>query len=346
MVSDKARIEYVDLVKGFCMFFVISFHCHVTYCPWFYNTIRSMYLPAFFFCSALFFKADQPFRSFLVRKVNLLLVPWAFFLGLCFCGFAVIYLFGQLFPGAGINWTSMLNTHTPYDFIRIPANLPSWYLWCIFFAFMAYYAVCRMGRRGIWIKALVVVAMALLGWYFERYGIRSVLYRRSVVMQYLYDFHFFTALEMLPFMFAGEELRRRGLLGFNYRSMAALAVFAVSVALWVFYSQRVFVTLYGHVWPLEAYIPGFAGTSAIFILMAALNRFPLLDFLGRNSLTVLCTHYMIFLVMENYIHNLWWLFACVLALTLVAVKFCITYFPLFTGRGNFFPLSRTHLSLS
>ena len=149
-----------------------------------------------------------------------------------------------------------------------------------------------------------------------------------------------------PFMFAGEELRRRGLLGLNYRSMAALAVFAVSVALWVFYSQRVFVTLYGHVWPLEAYIPGFAGTSAIFILMAALNRFPLLDFLGRNSLTVLCTHYMIFLIMENYIHNLWWLFACVLALTLVAVKFCITYFPLFTGRGNFFPLSRTHLSLS
>ena len=86
-----------------------------------------------------------------------------------------------------------------------------------------------MGRRGIWIKALVVVAMALLGWYFERYGIRSVLYRRSVVMQYLYDFHFFTALEMLP-LCSPRGTAARGLLGFNYRSMAALAVFAVSVA--------------------------------------------------------------------------------------------------------------------
>lgn len=346
MVSDRPRIEYVDLVKGFCMFFVISFHCHVTYCPWFYNTIRSMYLPAFFFCAALFFRPDQPFRQFVVRKVNLLLVPWAFFLFICLCGYAGIYLFGRLFPDSGIGLASVTGDYLLYDFIKHPANLPSWYLWCIFFAFMAYYAVSRIGHRHLLLKILAAVAFALVGWYFEQYGIRQVLRHKSVVMEFLYDFHFFTALEMLPFMIAGEELRRRGLLGFNYRSPAALAVFAVSVALWVFYSQRVFVTLYGHVWPLEAYIPGFAGTSAIFILMAALKRFPLLHFLGRNSLTVLCTHYMIFLVMENYIHNLWWLFACVLALTLVAVKICITYFPLFTGRGNFFPLSRTHLSLS
>ncbi len=170
------------------------------------------------------FQCRPAVPQFPVRKVNLLLVPWAFFLGLCFCGFAGIYLFGRLFPDSGIGLASVTGDYLLYDFIKHPANLPSWYLWCIFFAFMAYYAVCRMGRKGIWIKALVVVAMALLGWYFERYGIRSVLYRRSVVMQYLYDFHFFTALEMLPFMFAGEELRRRGLFGFNYRSMAALAV--------------------------------------------------------------------------------------------------------------------------
>lgn len=332
------RIEYVDLVKGFCMFFVISFHCHVTYCPWFYNFIRCMYLPAFFFCAALFFKADQPLRQFLVRKVNLLLVPWAFFLMICFCGYASIFLAGKIFPALVPDWTSVLGSYSPYGFIKFPANLPSWYLWCIFFSFMAYYAVCRLGRRHLLLKAAVTIAFALVGWYFEQYNVRLSLREKSVVMEFLYDFHFFTALEMLPFMFAGEELRRRGLLQFRFLSLWGLLIIAVSTAVWAVFSQQVFVTLYGHLWPLKAYLPGFAGTFAIFGLMALLRHLPLLDFLGRNSLTVLCTHYMILLVMENFIHNLWWLFACVLALTLVAVKFFVVYFPQFTGRKNFLPI--------
>ncbi|MDE6098317.1 MAG: acyltransferase [Muribaculaceae bacterium] len=335
-LKSKPRIEYVDLVKGFCMFFVVSFHCHVTYCPWLYDLVRCMYLPAFFFCAALFFNSDVPFRRFLVRKINLLLVPWAFFLLVCLAGYSVVYAIGRIVPASGISWQSVLGDYSPYGFIKFPANLPSWYLWCIFFSFMAYYAVSRLGRH-ILLRGLLVVASALAGWYFEQYDVRVSL-RGNIVMMFLYDFHFFTALEMLPFMFAGEELRRRGLLEFRFRSLWGVAVIMISSAVWAIYSGKVFVTLYGHVWPLEAYLPGFAGTASVFAIMAVIRRFPLLHFLGRYSLTVLCTHYMLFLALENFISNPWLLFVCVLVATLAAVKLFVTYCPSFTGQRNLIPL--------
>lgn len=340
MTSPK-RIEFVDLVKGFCMFFVISFHCHLTISPWFHNTIRTMYLPAFFFCSALFFKADQPFMQFCVRKINLLLVPWAFFLMVCFCGYAAIYVMGEIFPQLGINWVSIIGGYSPYGFIKFPANLPSWYLWCIFFAFMDYYTVCRLGQHRLFVKVLATIVLAILGYSFEGYDLMMRLRAESVIMMFFYDFHFFTALEMLPFMLLGDELRKRGLLTFNFRSPLGFAIIALSIPVWVIMSRHTEVSLYGHEWTLLAYLPAFAGTFAIFALMAVVGRLPLLGYLGRYSLTVLCTHYMVYLVLDNFIHNEWWLFAAVLLLTIVTVKFFTTYFPLFTGQKNLFSLSRS-----
>ncbi|MDE6131617.1 MAG: acyltransferase [Muribaculaceae bacterium] len=317
------------------MFFVISFHCHVTYCPWLYDLIRCMYLPAFFFCAALFFNPEVPFRRFIVRKINLLLVPWAFFLLVCLAGYCVVYVIGRIVPDSGIDWQSVLGGYSPYGFIKFPANLPSWYLWCIFFSFMAYYAVSRLGRH-ILLRGLLVIATAIAGWYFEQ-DYSEVSLRGNIAMMFLYDFHFFTALEMLPFMFAGEVLRQRGLLVFRFRSLKGVVAIICSSVVWTIFSPYVFVSLYGHIWPLEAYLPGFAGTAAVFGIMAVINRFPLLNFLGRYSLTVLCTHYMLFLLLENFIGNYWLLFASVLAATLVAVKLLVRYCPSFTGQRNLIP---------
>lgn len=337
MIPSKPRVEYIDLVKGFCMLFVLSFHCHVTYCPTFYSMIRCMYLPAFFFCAALFFKPEQPFCDFFVRKVNLLLVPWAFFIFVSLICYAAVYLFGLAVPASGIHLKSVIGDNTLYEFIKFPADLPAWYLWCIFFSFMVYYAVARIGRGRVIVRLLLVIALAVFGTWMESYSIRKPLMTDSKLLL-LYDFHFFTALTMLPFMFAGEELRKLGLLKMNFRSLRGLLIFAVSMVVWIVFSQKTKVTLYGHVWQYNSYLPAFAGTFAVLAFMAAVRRFPVIHFLGRYSLTVLCTHYMILLGVEYFVSNYWLQLVCVLPATLVVVWFFVKYFPTFTGQRNLIPL--------
>lgn len=80
MGGGKNRIQYVDLAKGFGIMVVVVYHIfyHLHNMPAI-NVISIFMLPLFFFLSGLFFKEYDGFSEFLVKKINTLLIPFAFF---------------------------------------------------------------------------------------------------------------------------------------------------------------------------------------------------------------------------------------------------------------------------
>ena len=72
-MSKVNRIEWVDLLKGIAILWLIVYHMHV------FEWMRSP-VPVFFFLSGLFFSEGMSFSSFVGKKARALLVPLAFFL--------------------------------------------------------------------------------------------------------------------------------------------------------------------------------------------------------------------------------------------------------------------------
>lgn len=70
--SVKIRIEWVDLLKGFAILWLIVYHMHV------FDWMRSP-VPVFFFLSGLFFSEGKSFGVFVIKKAKSLLIPLLFF---------------------------------------------------------------------------------------------------------------------------------------------------------------------------------------------------------------------------------------------------------------------------
>ena len=75
------RIQYIDLAKGLCITLLVLYHVfiHQDDVPQVNRTLMVFLLPLFFFLSGLFFKEYENFCDFILRRVNKLLIPFAFF---------------------------------------------------------------------------------------------------------------------------------------------------------------------------------------------------------------------------------------------------------------------------
>ena len=81
MQSTTKRIEYIDLAKGMCILLVVLSHMMAYYKVSFpYDSVLKCFrMPLYFFLSGVFFKQYEGFWGFFKRKVNKLLIPFAFF---------------------------------------------------------------------------------------------------------------------------------------------------------------------------------------------------------------------------------------------------------------------------
>ncbi|MDE7381406.1 MAG: acyltransferase family protein, partial [Muribaculaceae bacterium] len=71
--SEKPRIEFIDLAKGFCIILVVIFHSGVELNIPNFNALR---MPLYFVLSGLFFRDYGDFIHLLKRKINKLLIPF------------------------------------------------------------------------------------------------------------------------------------------------------------------------------------------------------------------------------------------------------------------------------
>lgn len=83
--KKRERIEYLDVLKGFSILWVVIYHLNDHMPDWICVPYR---MPLFFFISGFFFKTDK-FRVILHKRINGLLIPFLFF---WFLSFLIVFV--------------------------------------------------------------------------------------------------------------------------------------------------------------------------------------------------------------------------------------------------------------
>ena len=141
------RIQYLDLAKGLSIILVVLYHIciHQHDRPYAVKLLPVFLMPLYFFLSGLFFKEYESFGGFLLRKVNKVLIPFAFFyLTTSFVLPNILNLFG--FTVAA---TQSLGISGLWAFITDEkfANNPIWFLWALFLINIYFYVILVLTKH-------------------------------------------------------------------------------------------------------------------------------------------------------------------------------------------------------
>ena len=282
----KDRIEYIDLAKGICIFLVVLDHIanegYFSAGDYPLNEIfEQTRMPLYFILSGLFFKDyEGGIREFLLRKTNRILVPYLFFIILLR---AVTWLVR--------NYTNFASTGA--DIAAIWG--PLWFLRCLFFMnviFAAtYYAIRRVIKNKLASEVLLGATMFVIG----------------IIGYHLGNLHlnFGSAMTSMPFLWSGFVLNRR--LHLLQRRIPWWLALAMALVLFVMVHRLYvgenyfFSNTYSSPLPL-LYISGFSGTLAILLLSSVVKWLPVISYIGRYSIIVLCTHMVIVTLLVAALH--------------------------------------------
>lgn len=149
-MSKVNRIEWVDLLKGIAILWLIVYHMHV------FEWMRSP-VPVFFFLSGLFFSEGMSFSSFVGKKAKALLVPLAFFFVLGVAASALKCLIqGESYAFPPL-W--LFATMIPADAdISNPLGVGAiWFLLSLFEIYIIYYALRRVSKNRWWLLSAAVL---------------------------------------------------------------------------------------------------------------------------------------------------------------------------------------------
>ena len=268
----RQRVEYIDLAKGFCIALVVLFHAKGIFG---YNSaidpfLSSFRLPLYFFLSGLFFKDYGSLLTFLVKKVNRLLIPFSAFY-MCFSVAVpnLLYtVFGVSFETV-VGWPSLWAFVWPGEY----PNIPIWFLWCLFLMNMLFYLVhSSVGGKEV-LLGVVSLAAGIAG--------------EALFQVFPHDLgNVCKALQSMPFFYSGFlSSRHRGLLILDSLSRSVKLGLAAVLSLLTFVLS---VLLPENL--LLYYVAGLCGTLFVILLAAAFGYLPLFSYIGRYSIILLLTH--------------------------------------------------------
>lgn len=337
MPTPSARIEYIDMAKGFCILLVVFAHIHpdLTRYAWgvFFDSFR---MPLYFFLSGIFFKRYSGIGEFGLKKINNLIIPLLFF-------YALTYLYDALswgifrLNGTDTSAYERLSWWPFWEIVRTGSsyhNSPLWFLTALFEVNLLYYAL-QLGFKS-WRLDIAVWGLAVGGW---------LLAKEGIVLPYYVG----TALVALPFFHVGTWLKRGNLLPYSLRDKYLYAaLLPLGAAVWLLAEP---MRLHELLLPrrfLTFYFCGIGGTLVIVFLSKAIRHLPAISYFGRYSIMVFGTHWPIFHTYRHVVAH--WLpdgnpaYILVFVLTMITevgvIEGLRRYCPRFTAQQECIPTTR------
>lgn len=314
---EKVRYESMDLMKGICIVIVIIFHLKLPYLYFPYMTL--FMLPAFFFCSGMFFQRHNSFKEFLLKKTNTLLVPYLFF---SMTNILIIFTFYLKDIQKG--WLNAYNASMALH------NGPVWFLLCLYFMSITYYAVCCIERE--WIKTLLVLFLSFVGYLLGQKNISLPLYI-DVMFSSLVFYH-------CGYLFKSKNGLAEAKVRVWVKFICTL-MFFIGVALVLDYIPQLELANNDIPMPFYYYIlTSISGTLMIAFFSMLLVRFSVVNYLGRYSIIILCTHWVLiriwgYLLPHIFMQNplvLWGIFVFVLLSSFPLIRLFVVCFPKYCGQ--------------
>lgn len=287
-VQNNSRIGWIDIVKGITICLVVfnhtSEHLGIEYpCP---EIIYSLQMPVFYIVSGMFFKPYTSLKDFAVRKINQLLVPFVFFL-----------FFTSLLPlSLHHHWSVWESLYNFYN--HGPAyNWAIWFLLSLFEVFFLFYAITALcgalfcGNLKVRVAAVMVLSFMI--------GIGGLLLSYNNIKFHLF---FDTSMTAMPMFASGWWIKNyTEMIGKVQRlpKLSLLVLWGVTYCLSarLDYSSNAFSTK-GLWCGYLCAITGFVTLSLLSVWLKGYRIGRVFDYCGRNTLTILCIHMPLLLVLS------------------------------------------------
>lgn len=328
----KPRIEWIDTAKGICILLVVYSHVYMGDHPTFLHFQDYFRMPLYFLLSGLFFKTYNNFHNFVIKKTNKLLIPFVF---------AYIFLSTPL--TFYINHRLGLPVVFPDDFWETErfrffckGNATLWFLVCLFILNTAFYAIYSICSHRTWALALCCTLIGIMSFYLEPNNIYIPLWGDA-------------ALTALPFFLLGYLLRNYSKILYEPFGKKHWAILTASfvILMGVYFLNIKCMPLgvelihgdnHFDVDCLSMYAGGFCGTMFVLMLAKYFNNIPVVSYIGRYSIVVLITHFVIIYILRvmlyhwefdtSYLHAIMFgMFLLVVLIEIPTIRFCIKYLP-------------------
>lgn len=286
--GGKNRIQYVDLAKGFGIMIVVVYHIfyHLHNMPAI-NIISIFMLPLFFFLSGMFFKEHDSFFGFLVKKINTLLIPFAFFYLITSIALPnILHAIGFKLEHADAlgKISSLWAFITKESF----SNEPLWFLWSFFLLNLYFYIIVvpfkKMTSNSKVIAFSIIFFSSIIGFV----GTVVLAGPPRINIPGFAD----SAMSALPFFAIGYLLNKyTDIFKQNkYDKFLPLVILLCFVLVFYVggkcsYKQNVY-----HINPILQYFCGMAGVFGVIFSAKMLGSLPFITYWGRYSLMILVTH--------------------------------------------------------
>lgn len=301
-------------------------------------------MPLYFFLSGLFFKPYEGFGGFLRRKTNKLIIPFFFFylLTSVLLSNALHWVGYDVRNVDSLGWRSLWAFITPEQF----PNGPIWFLLCLFWVNVIFYAVYLAAHRLFsserWQVAGIVVLSLLCG---------AAGYACDAAGVNLWAF-IDTALSCTPFFCVGYVLRKYTAILQPNRTDKWLPLMVVAAAglTWVFRGGIHFqLNEYGSANPVVMLLGGVTGTLMVMFLSKMIGRLPFVSHWGRYSIIILCTHIMLIQLLVRVMEKVgvaaaigpWPCILLALAIVMFSyeaiIPLCIRFIPWFVAQKEVIP---------
>lgn len=301
---EKQRIEFFDLAKGICILLVVWFHIDADSPRDVYiNAIR---MPLYFFLTGFFFKDYNSFRTFLTKKTNKLLIPFAFFYLTTAVLFPILAhkLMGISFL-MGNDWR-LLYAFLTYQ--RFP-NVPLWFLWGLFILNIVFYGLRKI-IKNLWLLGIVCyILYCLIG--------------HTIVLPASINETF----SGLIFFYFGYLTKTKDLLQLLKCKSLVFSMFCLFIGLG-------FVHI-GKCNMLISPLLSITGIATLIFLCQRINHLPYISYVGRYSIIVLVTHEPLIRIMSFFPNvGLYATFAIIAASYILIIPFMRKYLPYVTAQKD------------
>lgn len=275
----KPRIDYIDIIKGITIIWIIWIH---TDCPDF-GGYRN---PIFFFASGIFFKISD-FYSFFKKRIRNIIVPLIFFF-FASVPFRLVVHYWDNHTLSSYNWSvlgDLVKFACNHDYLAL--NVPLWFLMTLFMIQTISFVVMRFPK-------FVILIISLLSFCFI-----------TVLRQWPTYFMFNQACIWFGF-FAMGFLLGKSLINFmnSYGRKAFVFVISMILIISCVIIENNIVFDYAYLVEQFKYLVFIVFLMSIFSFFNGNKYLEVFRFFGKNSLVVLVLHLWILVPIERVMFKL------------------------------------------
>lgn len=286
-MTDKKRIEYIDLAKGICIILVVLLHVVPEIGKG--SFLVNLRMPLYFCLSGLFFKTYSGINEFTIKKIDKLIIP---FMAWYLISYAIYYLrvFLLGYPEHIFRITDLFLEKEFY-------NGSLWFLLSLFWCNLFFYLVHKVSKNE-WIQGSLILILASLGWILSYLEMDNFLYLG-------------TSLTCLPFFYLGRQMFTKNIISSDKNLRKDILLFGISFlilisVIWLPIEKPemlFYLNLLSAGNPITLYVSGITLITCLLIVCKYIKRIPGVSYLGRFSIIVLVTHGLLNNVMTRSIEH-------------------------------------------